>query len=318
MSVEDLIIKAGGFAEGASIKRIEVARRINNGDPMSKSSVVANVFNVDVNQQLQPSDAAFVLKPFDIVSIYSLPGYEKQKVVKVEGEVLYPGNYTIQKKNEKISDLVKRAGGITASADPEGGSLKRNNIAILGIDKNKVDTAAITQERALKFRRLQQTFKDSTKKSNEEEQMRNDFVGIDLKEILAKPGSGTDLILEDGDVLRIPKEQQIVKVNGEVLYPSAVVYSNGKSFKGYVLNAGGYAPKALKRGAYVVYPNGTVKGTSKFLFFNIHPSVRPGSEIFVPTKPERKGNTAQEILAFTTGLASLGAIILGVISLSKQ
>jgi hypothetical protein len=143
-------------------------------------------------------------------------------------------------------------------------------------------------------------------------QLRNSYVGIDLKRILEKPGSNNDLILEDGDILRIPKQQQIVRVNGEVLYPSAIVYDSNKTFKGYVLNAGGFSPDALKKGAYVVYPNGTVKGTRKFLFFNSHPSVKPGSEIYVPRKPERKGNTLQEILGVTTGLASLVAIILGI------
>jgi protein involved in polysaccharide export with SLBB domain len=135
---------------------------------------------------------------------------------------------------------------------------------------------------------------------------------------LEKPGSNDDLILENADVIRVPKQQQTVRVNGEVLYPSAVVYTGGKSFRDYVLNAGGYSPEALKRGAYIVYPNGTVKGTRKVLFFNSHPSVKPGSEIFVPRKPPSKANTAQEILAFTTGIASLGAIILGIISISKK
>ncbi len=117
------------------------------------------------------------------------------------------------------------------------------------------------------------------------------------------------MILENGDVLRVPKQQQIVKVNGEVLYPSAVIYNGGKDFKGYVLNAGGFSPKALKRGAYIVYANGTVKGTRKFLFFNFHPRVKPGSEIFVPKKPVSTTNTAQSILAYTTGLASLAVIV---------
>jgi protein involved in polysaccharide export with SLBB domain len=134
---------------------------------------------------------------------------------------------------------------------------------------------------------------------------------------LQKPGTNEDLILENGDVLRVPKQQQTVRVNGEVLYPSAVVYNKGKSFSAFVLNAGGFSPNALKSGAYVVYPNGTVKGTRKILFFNSHPSVKPGSEIYVPKKPVKKGNTTQEILAFTTGLASLGAIILGILTLSK-
>ncbi len=315
MKVEDLILKAGGFKEGASAKRIEVARRIDNGDPQSKSSKVANVFSVDVDSQLKLNNVNFVLMPYDIVSVYTLPGYEKQKTVKVEGEVVYPGSYTIQTKNEKISDLLARAGGVTASADIEGGSLKRENIAILGIDKNKSDTTAIALERTQQLNRLKKTYKDS---ADNQPQPRNNYVGIDLPKILKNPGSKIDLLLEDGDVLRVPKQQQIVRVNGEVLYPSAVVYGEGKSFKGYVLNAGGFGPNALKSGAYVVYPNGTVKGTRKFLFFNSHPDIKPGSEIYVPKKPESKGNTAQEILGFTTGLASLGAIILTIISLNKS
>ena len=317
MKVEDLIIKAGGFAEGASTKRIEVARRVNDADPNSKNSTVAQVFSVNVDGQLKPAEANFVLMPYDIVSVYTLPGFEKQKTVKVEGEVIYPGSYTIKSKNEKISDLVARAGGLTASADVEGGSLKRENMAILGIDKRKADTAEIARERNDRLLRLKRSFKDSTQTQKEDTTMRNNFVGIDLKKIMDKPGSSIDLLLEDGDVLRIPKQQQIVRVNGQVLYPSAVVYSKSKSFNDFVSNAGGYGPDALRRGAYIVYANGTVKGTRKFLFFNNHPAVKPGSEIYVPKKSESKGNTAQTILGFTTGLASLGAIILGILSLNK-
>lgn len=315
MSVSDLIIKAGGFSEGASAKRIEVARRINNSDPTSKSSAVAQVFSVTVDALLKRGEADFKLRPFDIVSVYGLPGYEKQRTVRVEGEVLYPGFYTILKKNEKVSDLVARAGGVSASADIDGGTLKRENAAILGVDKNKTDTAVIARERVDRLERLNRSDKDSM--SSDALQLRNNFVGIDLKKILEKPGSDIDLILEDGDILRIPKQQQIVRVNGEVLYPSAIVYNRNKTFKGYVLNAGGYSAEALKRGAYIVYPNGTVKGTRKFLFFNSHPSVKPGSEIFVPKKPERRGMTASEVVGLTTGIASLGAIILGIISLRK-
>ncbi|MES2427297.1 MAG: SLBB domain-containing protein [Bacteroidota bacterium] len=321
MKVADLIIKAGGFAEGASAKRIEVSRRVYDSDPTTKNSKVAQVFSVNVDANLKFEDINFSLKPFDIVSVYSLPGYETQKTVKIEGEVIYPGFYTIQKKNEKISDLVARAGGLTGSADVEGASLKRDNTAVLGIDKNKVDTVELNKERDARLKQFQRTYsakdKDSLKTSTDSTQLRNNFVGIDLKKILQHPGEGEDLILENGDVLRVPKQQQLVRVNGEVLYPSAVVYANGKSFRGYVLNAGGFSARALKSGAYIVYPNGTVKGTTKFLFFNSHPKVKPGSEIYVPKKPVSVNNTAQLILGFTTGLASLGAIILGILSLNK-
>ncbi|RYY08353.1 MAG: capsule biosynthesis protein [Sphingobacteriaceae bacterium] len=316
MSVANLILQAGGFGEGASSKRIEVARRTNDADPLSKNTKVANVFVTNVDSQLQLNDITFVLRPFDIVSVYSMPGFEKQKTVKVEGEVIYPGSYTIATKNEKISDLIKRAGGLTASADIQGGSLKRNNTAILGIDKNRSDTVEITQARTEQLNRLRKNARDSS--AINEVQPRNNYVGIDLEKILRLPGSKTDLLLEEGDVLRIPKQQQIVRVNGEVLYPSAVVYNKSKSFRGYVLNAGGFSSNALKKRAYVVYPNGTVKGSRKILFFVSHPSIKPGSEIFVPQKPKGIGNAIGTILGFTTGLVSLGAIILGIIGVVKN
>jgi len=312
MSVADLIIRAGGFTEGASSKRIEISRRVFDSNPTVKNSKVAQVYSVNVDANLKTGDGNFTLRPFDIVSVYSLPGFEVQKIVKVEGEVVYPGYYTIQKKDEKISDIIARAGGLTSSADIEGSSLKRENAAILGVDKTKIDTNILNQERTERLKRLQRSYsyKDSTK--TDTTAYRNNYVGIDLKGIMEKPGMNGDLILENGDVLRVPKQQQVVRVNGEVLYPSAVVFSQGKSFRDYVLNAGGFSPGALKSGAYVVYPNGTVVGTRKFLFFNNHPRVKPGSEIYVPKKPERKGNTLQDIMTFTTGLVSLIVLFITV------
>ncbi|MDB5000904.1 MAG: colonic acid export protein Wza, partial [Mucilaginibacter sp.] len=260
MKVADLIIKAGGFTEGASSKRIEVSRRVFDSDPRAVNTKVAQVYSINVTPDLKTEDTGFSLQPYDIVSVYSLPGYETQKTIKVEGEVIYPGYYTIQKKNEKISDVIARAGGLTQSADVEGGSLKRDNAAVLGVDKTKIDTVALNKERTDRLKRLQRTYQDSTT-TTDTTQLRNNYVGIDLKKILQKPGTNEDLILENGDVLRVPKQQQTVRVNGEVLYPSAVVYRKGKSFSAFVLNAGGFSPNALKSGAYVVYPNGTVKGT---------------------------------------------------------
>ncbi|HWD88592.1 MAG TPA: SLBB domain-containing protein [Mucilaginibacter sp.] len=316
MSVADLVVDAGGFAEGASPKRIEVSRRISNSDPTIKDSQVAMVFSVDLDAHLNLNNAGFRLRPFDIVSVYSLPGYEKQRVVRVAGEVMYPGYYTIQKKNERISDMIKRAGGLTISADIDGSTLKRKNSAILGINKNKTDSAILAQERLARLRHIGLSTSDSSSLS--EQQLRNNFIGINLRQIENKPGSTTDLILEDGDELRVPKQQQIVRINGEVLYPSAVVYEGHKSFRSYILNAGGFSSEALRRGAYVVYPNGSVHGTRKFLFFNVHPDVKPGSEIFVPKKPYRPPLSPAEFLGITSGVASIGAIIIGILTLTKK
>ncbi|EHQ24221.1 SLBB domain-containing protein [Mucilaginibacter paludis] len=316
MSVEDLVIQAGGFTESASPKRIEVARRINYSDPNEKNSPIASVSIINVDENFKLNSKPFVLHPFDVVSIYSLPGYQKQKTVKVEGEVLYPGSYTISSKNEKISDLLKRAGGLTASADVEGGTLKRTNQLGIDAEKGKIDANELQQEKVQRLQHLQKTFRDSLTDVNE--QLRNDFVGIDLKRILNNPGTKIDLILEEGDVVRIPKEQQIVKIDGEVLFPSAVVYNKSKTFADYVDNAGGFSPGALRHRSYVVYPNGTVKGTKKFLFFNSYPNVKAGSEIVVPKKPVRRGLSTAESIGLLGSLASLGAIIIAVLNITKN
>jgi protein involved in polysaccharide export with SLBB domain len=314
LSVEGLIVEAGGFDAGASPKRIEVARRINNSNPSVRTSATAQVFSISVDSLLS-GRVHFALQPYDMVSVYALPGYETQRTVKVEGEVLYPGYYTIKKKDEKISDIISRAGGLTAYADADGGTLRRENIAILGVDKNKSDTAEIEAERITRLKKIKQGYRDST--SDEDIQQRNNYVGINLPGILKSPGTSIDLIVDDGDVIRIPKQEQVVRVNGEVLYPSAIVYNPSESFKDYVLNAGGFSPEALRRGAYVVYPNGTVQGTRKFLFFNSHPAVKPGSEIYVPKKPVRRGLTTTEVIGISSGVASLAAVLLGIISLHK-
>lgn len=312
MTVEDLIIKAGGFTVAASTKRIEVARRVFNSDPRSKGSILSQVFTVDIDADMKEKDVNFTLKPFDIVSIYTLPGYEKQNNVKVEGEVLYPGNYTIQRKDERISDIIARAGGLTASADVEGGSLKRDNS--LGIDKQRIDSAEILQLQNDHMNRVKK-YKDSLEQNND--QLRNNYVGIDLKQILEKPHEQDDLILEDGDVIRIPKQQQVVSIDGEVLYPSAVVYTSGDNLKDYVIKAGGLSLTGDINHAYVIYPNGTVKGSKKFLFFPSHPRIKPGSEIIIPKKALKRPLSTQEVLGITSSIASLALIIVYIINNTK-
>ncbi len=315
MKVADLVIKAGGFNLGASPKRLEVARRKTGDDSILVSNQAAVIYTVNLDKNLSLTNVDFTLQPYDIVTVYNLPNYEKQRTVKVEGEVLYPGYYIINTQNEKISDLIKRAGNLKPVADAEGSSLRRTNLAILGVDKSKRDSTVLINEHSDRLKHLQYAVKDTI--NRQDNQPRNNFIGIDLTQILQKPGSVTDLILEDGDVIRVPKKQQVVRVNGLILYPSAIVYRKDKSFKDYISNAGGFSPLALKRAAYIVYANGEVRSARKFLFFNSYPEVKPGSEIFVPQKLPRRANSTQELIGLTTGIASIGAIILGIISLHK-
>lgn len=314
MTLEDAIIQAGGFKESAAPRRIEISRRVKNSDAQAANAQTAQIFQLGINQDLTAAEKSFVLQPFDIVTVRPSAGYEIQRQVKIQGEVVYPGIYTLSKKDERISDLIARAGGFTAWAYPEGASLKRPG-------PSDADTADVNQvleaDRLRQFKRLQEKIVDSAKADIEDDVIRNDYVGINLLKILRKPGSKDDIFLEEGDIIKIPKQLQTVKVSGEVLSPVTVVYSSKKGFRQYVGSAGGFSEKALKRNSYIMYANGSVKSTRKFLFFNNYPLVKPGAEIFVPKKAETKKLTPAEIVGMTSGIASLGAIILGVLNLIK-
>ena len=311
MSLEEVILKAGGFNESATPQRIEISRRVKNSDATSTSARTAEVFQMQVDRNLSIEAAKFVLEPYDIITVRSSPGYEVQKQVKIEGEVMYPGFYTITKKDERLSDLVKRAGGLTALSFTDGASLKRAGSFESQLDQEK-ESQKIEQ-----FKRIQKNAKDSAALDIQNLAIRNNFVGINLTSILEKPGSKKDLFLEDGDILNVPKQLQTVKVSGEVLSPNTVVFNKSKSFKSYIVSAGGFGQNALKRRSYVIYANGAVRSTKKFLFFNNFPVVKTGSEIFVPKREERKALTTGEIIGISTGIASLGAIILGVLNSIK-
>lgn len=311
MSLGELILKAGGFSESATPQRIEISRRVKNSDATSASARTAEVFQVDADRNLSIEASKFILEPFDIVTVRSSPGYETQKQVKIEGEVLYPGYYTITKKDERISDLIKRAGGLTALSFTDGASLKRAGNFESQLEQEKEN------QKVQQFRRIQKNAKDSTALDVENLAVRNDFVGIDLTRILEKPGTKKDLFLENGDIINIPRQLQTVKVSGEVLSPNTVIFDKNKGFKSYIANAGGFTQNALKHRSYIIYANGSVRSTKKFLLFNNYPIVRTGAEIFVPKQEERRRLTPTETVGIISGLASFGAIVLGVMNLLK-
>jgi protein involved in polysaccharide export with SLBB domain len=309
MSLEELVLMAGGFKESATAQRIEISRRVKNSDASSKSAITAQVFQMNINKKLTIEAAKFVLQPFDIVTVRTAPGYEVQRQVRVDGEVMFPGYYTITKKDERISDLIKRAGGLTAQAFTDGASLKRAGTFETQIDQEK------EQQKIQQFQKIQKNAKDSTALNLENLAIRNSFVGINLTRILEKPNTKQDLFLENGDVLNIPKELQTVKVSGEVLSPNTVIFGKNKTFKSYVSSAGGFGEGAKKGRSYVIYANGAVKATKKFLIFNNYPVVKTGAEIFVPKNAEKRKLTPAETVGVLSGLASFGAIVLGVMNL---
>lgn len=309
MTLQDAIVLAGGLKESASSKRVEVSRRVVNSDITSESAKTAQVFEFNIDEEFKRESSEFILQPFDIVIVRPAAGYILQKQVRVQGEVLSPGIYTLTKKDERISDVLKRAGGFSAYAYPEGASLQR-----LGALAKDTTSAAkkIELDRQKQFVRLQDRVADTTGLNIQQEAVRNNFVGINLPKILKKPGRKEDIFLEDGDVITIPQQLQTIKVSGEVLSPVTVIYTKGKLFCSYLSNAGGFSDKAHKRRAYIVYANGLVESNRRFLFFNNYPAVKPGAEIFVPRKAEGRRMSIGEVVGLTSGLASLAAIMVAL------
>jgi protein involved in polysaccharide export with SLBB domain len=314
-SLEDLILQAGGFTQAGIAKRVEVARRLkNDAQDANYSLKTADIFQIDVDPDLKFSTQQFKLQPFDIINVRNAPGYDVQRQVQVKGEVLYPGTYTLSNNTEKISDIVWRAGGLTSAAYVKGAFLDRPGAKVI-LKENTVELNAVQEQK--KLSRLQLGVLDTTAVNQVPQTEAATTVGIKLKNILANPNSSLNLILQDGDILNIPKELQTVKVSGEVLAPITVVFRAGTGLKQYVSQAGGTTNRALLKRSFVIYANGAVKGTRKPLFLNWYPKITPGAEIYVPQRSEKNKLSSQELLGLTSGIASLGAIILGIINLSK-
>ena len=292
----DLIIMAGGFIEGADQTQVQVARQLNDAN----FKTISKVYTVSISKEGGDSIA---LEPNDIVTVRYEKGYVPQQVVKIEGEVSFPGFYAILTKEERISSLVERSGGLAPYAYIEGATLVRKK------DKNEKDDKA--QEKQLK--NLKKTDKDLTLIETKEEEKNPEAseyrVGINLKKIMENKNSYQDLVLKDGDVLIIPSEKQTVEIKGLVLAPSLVRYEKGKSTRSYINSAGGFSDNAQKKSVYVVYANGDVKGTSRFLFFRSYPKVAPGALVIVPEKPEKKSLSTTETVSVMTALTTLAILI---------
>lgn len=296
MTLEDLILTANGFRESATEARIEVFRRIiGDPAPVQRGNRLAETYVFDVNRDLSMSetDKYFKLMPFDQVYVRRKPDYHVQQNVRIEGEVMYPGTYSLADRNERISDLIRRAGGLTPEAYPPGATLVRD---IEQLERVEVELMA-------GFNEIIDTV---VKEEN--------FVGINMPNILARPGTSEDLFLREGDVIRIPLELQTVKVSGAVLREVEIRHHEGRRLRYYVNRSGGFADDALKRRAYVVYANGNVEARRSFLFLKTNPNVDPGAEIIIPQKAERERLSSGEFISIMTSVVSMAAVIMTAIS----
>jgi len=265
MEVKDLVLLAGGFTDGATSKRAEIARRLYNDESNEKSTEIITI-NLGTNTASTVSQPK--LKAFDKVFIRNLPNYEDQHIVQIIGEVNYPGSYAIENKNDKISDIIDRAGGLRKEAD--------------------INSAKLFRENRLVF--------------------------VDFEKALRNKNTPSNLLLENGDRIEIPKERQTVSISGQVLNPTNVAFQPSFTFRDYIAQAGGFTDSAFVRKTYVRYANGSTDRTRSFLGIKSYPQVKPGMAVIVPTR-NRIRMTSGERIALSTGLVSLSAVLLTLIRL---
>ncbi len=301
-TLEDLIFQAGGLLQGASTARVDIARRIIDPESTTPTEQLSQLFSVSIENGLAIGDGqGFILRPYDRVEVRRSPGYGAQSTVSVNGEVLFEGEFVLEKRNERISEIVRRAGGIIDGAYIKGASLARR--------LSESEFVARKEAIRLAMMNSQTGMGDSIALSKIDVSPTYN-VGIDLQKALDNPGSSYDIVLQPGDQLFIPQEQSVVKIAGDVMFPNAVVYIPGKKLKYYIDQAGGYGQRAKKGKAFIVYLNGTVAKAKK------NTLIEPGCQIIVPSKPNRDTDWTK-VLAFATSFSSVATMAATITNLFK-
>ncbi len=302
ITLSDLIFLADGFTDASATKKIEIARRVIN-DSGSAKNEIALVIEAAATKDLRITGNDVPLKPWDLIVVRRKPSYQEQVTIKVDGEVKYPGNYTLTEKNERVSSLLQRSGGLTPLAFKEAASLIR------------VNSLYTSEEKEERIKRIQRQTKDTSSVLANEYVKPTIKVGLDLQKIINNPNGIDDVILQEGDVLVIPKQKNEIRVSGEVMIPSEIVFKERESLKFYIDKAGGFTDNAREKKLYVLYPNGEASKIKRFLFFKKYPTVTAGSEILVPKMPERQksGLSTAEIIGLTSAMASLAGVVIAIL-----
>ena len=320
-TIEDFVLQAGGLTDKASVVNVNVSRRVSDAKALRPDSLIAQTYTLSLKDGFViDGTPGFILMPFDEVFIRKSPGYTEQQNVTIEGEVLFAGAYTLTKRNARLSDLFKKAGGSTKEAYLKGARLirKANDTekarmeAVLKMQreqqqKNLLQLAASSNSGS----NLQQVAESAKNADLEKFNVPDEYpVGIDLSEAIKHPGSDEDLVLREGDRLVVPQYNGTVKINGAVMYANTVGYEKGKRASYYIDQAGGFASDAVKNKAYIIYMNGKVAKVSHGA------KVQPGCEIVVPAKLKRKMSVA-ETMSLGTSMSSIAAMIATIANLSK-
>ena len=309
-TLEDFVLQAGGLKETAAMVNVFVSRRIINPKATEADSILGHSFSFSLKDGFViDGEPGFHLQPFDEVFVRKSPGYKVQQNVSVEGEVQFSGDYSLTKQNERLSDLIKKAGGVTSIAYVAGARLERkmNEAERIRYEESvkmqQQQNEAALMEQALKSGRSVSEMKSANQAAQEKLRIPETYyVGIELDKAIENPGSDADIVLREGDRLVVPGQTSTVKISGEVMYPNTVGFEAGKKVKYYINQAGGYSSKAKKKRTYIIYMNGDVAKVSG------RTKVRPGCEIVVPQKSISKMTTA-ETVTLGSGIASIATMI---------
>jgi protein involved in polysaccharide export with SLBB domain len=299
-SIEDLVLRAGGLTDAASTIKVDVSRRIRDAKALKAGQEISKTFSFALNDGfVVDGQKDFTLEPYDIVQIRKSPGYMEPRNVTVKGEVIFEGEFALSKKNQRLSDMIEAAGGVTDQAYIKGARLERT----------MTEDERARLKAVLEMARQNADDKDSVKISQLETSDRFS-VGIDLEKALANPGGDYDIVVRDGDRLIVPEYNGTVKISGNVLFPNTVAFMNGKDYKYYINQAGGFGERSKKSKTYIVYQNGTVSQVGKG-------KIEPGCEIVVPKKGKRDMSNLMQWVSIGTSMASLGTMFATIGNLIK-
>lgn len=338
VKLRDILVRAGGFTEMAYTDSVEVIREIKNENRLltSKDKSFVRKITVDKNLNFKDESQNIDLQNGDQIVVRTMPGFEEIRTVRVEGEVKFPGTYNIKDKTERVSDVIQRAGGTTEYAFPEGSYLirrevendvekkldriiKANTKSQLEKKSNKSIDANLLKNYAGNVAEGITAVDSIQKKLSGSEAIDKIFknenvVGLNLTNILSHRASKSDLILEQGDIIYVPRQKQTVKVLGQVLFPTMVNFDPNFKLNDYILNAGGFADNANRNNLFVLYSNGSVKGVKRTLFFRSYPKIEPGCQIIIPEKPLLLTNKISigETIGILTSVSSSLALIYSI------
>jgi len=310
LSVRDLVLLAGGISESAASASnvlIEVSRRVRNADVTGMDFKQSEIIKIISTRNLNDEKALLKLEPFDMVVVRPQPGYKQQQSIFISGPVMYPGRYFLEKSGERVSDVLRRAGGFTAAADSNSVFIRRFDPGTNGMN-----------ERAELIARFSNIPADSIMNSPslmKELQKNYTSLSVNLNKAFANPGGNDDIIMEQGDIILVSQSSSLVKVTGEVYFPTMIPYDEKTNVKYYIKRTGDFTSMARKNQTFIIYPDGKAEGVKKFLFFKTYPKVTPRSEIFVPSKGDKskQGLSTTELIAISSIIATLGTLIIAIV-----